>query len=401
MSSDAQGQAFEDQFPDSSFTVTPDFMSSGPIVVLKVDTPGAATAEASISFLTDRVQGEFKATQASLVEGDASTPIVDAIELTAGGVQDPKIAIVGVEVAGKTPLGPPRGGRAYFAAGDFPVGKSKVKVKVAGLANKLGARMKPVEYETEVEVERKPLGPHVQSGYCLPTERFCVTNPHVDLETGNVTMVFEGPKGTKVEVAGKRATLAGFGAANGQGITFEQPKSLLASPLDAPPTVTVKVTSPDGISDSRAIPVRADGWALKKRLKDAEKGPVRFAGEARDVGPSRLVAFYPKGSVEASLLGKGKLSELELVALEGELPVRSLDCGTYVGERSGRKVTITNVAYDAEVRVYERKTGRLVQRRTIPARMPACESSISSAYSGSKASANPKDVAAFAASLVR
>lgn len=73
MSSDAQGQAFEDQFPDSSFTVTPDFMSSGPIVVLKVDTPGAATAEASISFLTDRVQGEFKATQASLgVKNDAA-----------------------------------------------------------------------------------------------------------------------------------------------------------------------------------------------------------------------------------------------------------------------------------------------------------------------------------------
>ncbi len=341
---------------------------------------------------------QAKVTQASLVDGDASAPMVDVIELTAGG---PKIAVVGLEVAGKTPLGPARGGRVYFPAGDFPVGKSKVKVKVAGLANTLGARMKSVEYETEVEVERKALGPHVRSGICSSTERLCLTDPHVDLETGSVTMIFEGPKGTKVEVAGKRATLAGFGSANGQGITFEQPKSLLASPLDAPPSVTVKVTSPDGVSESRAVPIRAGGWALKKRLKDAEKSPVRFAGEPSAVGPSRVVAFYPKGDSEATLLGKGKVSELELVAIEGALPVRSLDCGTYVGERSGKRVTITNVAYDAEVRVYERKTGRLVQRRTIPAKMPVCESSISSQYSGSKASADPKDVAAFAASLVR
>lgn len=343
---------------------------------------------------------QAKATHTNLAEGDVSTPEVDAIEI-ASTVEGAKATVLDVDVIGKTPLRPTRVGRVVYAAEDFPVGKSTVKVKVSGVVKTFGARTKPVAYETEVEVERKPLPPRVQSGYCLASERFCVTNPHVDPVEGNVTMVFEGAKGTKVEAAGKRVSLVGFGTKNGQGITFDLPKTVLASPLDAPPTIAVKVTSPDGISESKLVPLHADGWALKKRLRDVTKGPVRFVGEASDVGPSRVVAFYAEGNAEATLFGKGKLSELELVAVESKLPVRNLDCGTYVGERTGRKVTITNVAYDAEVAVYERKTGRLVQRKTLAAKMPACESSVSSQYSGSKASADPKAVAAFAASLVR
>lgn len=342
---------------------------------------------------------QAKLTQANLAESDASSPEVDVIEIatTAGS----KSTVMTIEVVGKTPLRPSSPGRAVYAAEDFPVGKSKVKVKVTGLVAKLGGRRAPVETETEVEVERKPLAPRVRAGDCPAAERLCVTSPRVDPVDGTVTMLFEGAKGTKVEAGGKRATLAGFGPANGQAITFELPKALLSSPVDSPPTVAVRATSPDGISESKVVPLRADGSALKKKLHDVTKGPVRFAGEAPAVGPSRLVAFYPAGKDEVTLLGRGKVSELELVAIEANLPVRKLDCGTYVGERTGKRVTITNVAFDAEVAVYERKTGRLVQRKTIAAKMPACGASISSEYSGTKASADPKDVAAFAASLVR
>lgn len=55
MMSESLKQSFEANFPNSEYTATADFASSGPIVVVKVDTPTPAMAAASARYLTDNV----------------------------------------------------------------------------------------------------------------------------------------------------------------------------------------------------------------------------------------------------------------------------------------------------------------------------------------------------------
>lgn len=86
MSSESLKQGFEARFPDTEYTVTPDSLSSGPIVVMTVDAPTAELAATSGQYLTDSLAQRLTAMQSELsVDKDA---VIRSMTLTAP--TDPK-----------------------------------------------------------------------------------------------------------------------------------------------------------------------------------------------------------------------------------------------------------------------------------------------------------------------
>lgn len=312
-----------------------------------------------------------------------------------------KTMVRGVVVEGKPQTGLGFGDASYPAE-LFPVGKTRVKVIVKGEAKPLlGRRWKDVEVPAEVDVERKALPPRARivaangAGCAFTSKRICITTPDPSFADGKTSYYFSGPAGTKIEVQGK--TVVTKGATERLPVSFDFSKELLATPVAGSSPIAFKLTSPDGISEVATTQIEVTSARIDRALDAAKKGPLRFAGEATTVGPSKVVAL-----VESSVTfhGQGTLRDLELVAFVERLPARSRDCGTYVGSKTGRRVTISNSAYDEEVVVYERKTGKVRARRTFRADMPACAASLSSEYTGVKGTVSSKDKAAYVQTFV-
>ncbi len=313
-----------------------------------------------------------------------------------------KTLVRGVEIEGKTRVGPGYGD-AMFPAELFPVGKSRVKVTVKGEVKSIAIKKwKPVDVPVEIDVERKALPPRARivteggAGCGFTSARICITTPNPSFADGKTSYFFSGPVGTKIELQGK--TVVTKGATERVMAPFDFSKELLATPVNGSSTLTFKVTSPDGITQSASTQLQLTPQRMGRTLDAVKKGPLRFASEPMTVGPSKVVALVePSGVV---FRGQGTLPQLELVAFVESLPARSRDCGTYVGSKTGKRVTISNSAYDEEIVVYERKTGKVRTRRTFRADMPACAASLSSEYTGVKGVVASKDKAAFADSLV-
>jgi hypothetical protein len=58
---------------------------------------------------------------------------------------------------------------------------------------------------------------------------------------------------------------------------------------------------------------------------------------------------------------------IRAVAFERSSGERELNCGTYVGQTTGRKVTVTIKLHDSRVEVFDRRTAKMVTTRTFPA----------------------------------
>ena len=326
---------------------------------------------------------------------------IDVVNVRATPKDYLKTAVRQVIVEGKTDTGLSFG-NATIPAEAFPVGKSHHKVTVKGEAKGPFKKWKPVEVAREIDVDRPALPPRARlvsssgAGCGFTSKRVCVTSPDLSLSDGKATYFLRAPASTKVEILGK--TMVGKGSKENVQQAFDLSKEILATQVGGRTTLPVKVTSPDGVSETTSVSIELDTFHVGRAFDAAKKGPMRFGSESAAVGPSKAVALV-NGSI-LSFRGKGTLAELELVAFVESLPARHLGCGTYVGERTGRRITITNSAYDQEVVVYERKTGKVRTRRTFRANMPACESSISSQYTGIKGEVDGKDINAFADTLV-
>ncbi len=326
---------------------------------------------------------------------------VDVVNVRATPKDYLKTSVREVVVEGKTGLGF-SSLSATIPAESFPVGKSHHKVTVKGEAKGPFKKWKPVEVVREVDVVRAALPPRARLvstsgvGCGFTSKRVCVTSADYSLTEGKTTYNLRAPVGTKVEVLGK--TMVAKGSKESVQQSFDVSKELLATQVGGSSSFPVKITSPDGVSESAQSTLPLDSFRIGRAFDAAKKGPMRFANEPGAVGPSKVVALV-NGSI-LSFRGKGTLAELELVAFTESLPARHQSCGTYVGEKSGRRVTITNSAYDQEIVVYERKTGKVRTRRTFRANMPACESSISSQYTGIKGEVDGKEINAFVDSLV-
>lgn len=325
----------------------------------------------------------------------------DVIEVAVRAKDILKTRIKTIDIVGKEPVD--RGyEKSSFAAESFPIGTTKVKVKLVGETRNALRKWSKAELVVDADVVRSPLKPRARvtggsaiSGGC-GNDRVCVNAPSIDITTGKVDLSVYAPTGTKVEVLGR--SLVGKGMNTAAPAAFDLSREVLASSVEGGRVpITVKVTSPDGVTETKSSSMEVAAISVRTALDKVKTGPVRFANEPGTVGPSRVVAF--KRSSSTTFHGKGTLPELELVAFAQTLPARNQSCGTYVGQTTGRRVTITNSAYDEEVIVYERKTGRIRTRRTFRAPMPSCTSSTTSA-SGSGGSVASKDLVAYVETLV-
>ena len=339
---------------------------------------------------------------AHVVERKLNGESADLVDVIASPKAPLTTRISRLEIVGKEPL--ERGfGRTTFSAESFPVGTTRVKVKVTGEVKNVVRKWSTAEAVVDVDVVRPALQPRARiapagaiSGGCgIGGERVCASAPSIDVMTGKADVGISAPPGTKVELLGR--TIMGKGTSSAVTASFDFSKELLSTPLDTQIPVSVKVTSPDGVAETKATSIPVSAGMFRSALDNVKKGPVRFANEPANVGPARVVAF--KDGTTTTFHGKGRLPELELVAFVESLPTRNMSCGTYVGQTTGRRVTISNSAYDKEVVVYERKTGRVRTRRTFRAAMPGCSSSTSSA-SGSGGFVPSKDLVAYVETLV-
>lgn len=343
------------------------------------------------------VKAEAKVEERKLKSNDPEK--ADLVDVSASPKDYGKVRVSRVEIIGKEALDTGYL-RSTYAAESFPVGTTRVKLKVKGETKNLVRKWSAAETIVEVDVTRPPLGPRAYVGPgtsasgCFGS-RVCVFPPNLDLATGKVDFGINAPVGTKVEIQGR--PFVGKGMTQSVPASFDMSKEVGSTPIDGRIPIAIKLTSPDGVSEVKSATIDLNAGRIRTALDGVKKGPVRFAGDSATVGPARLVA-YKKGTT-TTFYGKGLLTELELVAFVESLPTRNMSCGTYVGQTTGRRVTISNSAYDEEVVVYERKTGRVRTRRTFRAAMPGCSSSTSSA-SGSGGFVNSKDLTAYVESLV-
>lgn len=292
---------------------------------------------------------------------------------------------------------------AILPADSVPVGTSVLRVRVSGEVKSFGKRWKPVEQTLETTVTRPALPPRAHivpyygGGSALASERISFDCPAPMRSEPLTTFVASAPKGTKIEILGKSVTANGFTAST---VSVHVPlvPLVLGAKLDDRVRVDARVTSPDGITETAWCSISPGSlvtWATLSRVRSA---PVLFAGEDATQGKPKVAAVLARQMV--STLGKGTLRELELVADVDPLPVRRRECGVYTGQSTGKRIAISNVAEDADVTIYARKTGKVVAKRRFSAPMPACPSSISAKFTGFSGEVDAKSIDAFVTSFL-
>lgn len=292
---------------------------------------------------------------------------------------------------------------AIVAADALPAGKGTLRVRVLGEVRYFGKRWKPVEKTVETSVTRPTLAPraHIVSyasgGCALTSDRLCMACPSPMRDEAITTFVASGPKGTKVELLGKSITTSGQTDSTSKvGVSLIP--LVLTTNLDGAVRVDARITSGDGIVSTTSCAIRPDSLVTWATLSRVRSGPVLFAGEDATPGKPKVAAVLARQMV--STLGRGTLRDLEIVADVDPLPVRRRECGVYTGQSTGKRIAISNVAEDADVTVYARKTGKVVAKRRFSAAMPACPTSISAKFTGLSGEVDRKSVDAFVTSFL-
>lgn len=80
MSSDDIEADFEDKFPDATYTVTNDTMSSGPILIISVEAPDPTSAVDGVEYLYREAESQIKVVQSRLQVTSEAT--IDTMQLT-------------------------------------------------------------------------------------------------------------------------------------------------------------------------------------------------------------------------------------------------------------------------------------------------------------------------------
>jgi hypothetical protein len=163
-----------------------------------------------------------------------------------------------------------------------------------------------------------------------------------------------------------------------EAIKFDDMPLAVASSGAAKLSVPVKIVSPDGVEKTGTIELGGLTFldAFRKRLSKVTDGPVTVDNDQPTPKPPRSLYW----SYDAALFGHGAtVRELDLVALTTKKH-RALSCGTYRGQTTGREVTISRDMTDAEVVVYDRRTAKVVTKKTFLAPIIGCPDTTSSQF---------------------
>ncbi len=175
------------------------------------------------------------------------------------------------------------------------------------------------------------------------------------------------PKGTVVNVGEKKHTVAQNYDSMQAPTKFKLGEVSLNKAKDYKYEIdlglTLKVKLPGRKELSTKVPALPLRTALNDVFKDAADGPLQFAGEPEAKGKPDTAVILDRSGHFKKFVGRGKvLQDIDLVSFEEkEETTRSKKCSGYKGG------PIKLMMVDSTVRVYDRRTAKLVKEKKFKA----------------------------------
>lgn len=185
----------------------------------------------------------------------------------------------------------------------------------------------------------------------------------------------KAPKGTRLQLGASPEETASYGFATASvdgAAAIGQAK--IDDAYDYQKRIDLKqkvvITFPDGVRLEGPLPplsVKFDVTRyFEKRLPDERPAP--FGDESEPISKGRTILFQANSLSDARVLGPGtKLRDVDYVALPKSLPKRPADkkCSGYTRTNGGGEPqTLDLFLIDKEVKLFERRTGKLVETKT-------------------------------------
>lgn len=272
--------------------------------------------------------------------------------------------------------------------------RDEPKVKLPVIKELFKTKERKVEKDFDVTAPWK-----FDGGRCRGTGPKCT----VSLDySGNLKVT--APDGTKITWGKAAATVAGGNAQLGLGddVLFTVPVSVLHEPQGgAGVTVPYTLTFPTGqtATGSTDVARKLLQERIVARLRPVEKGTgVAFPGD--DAAPEKpRAAFY---MYRKRLFGEAqRLSDVDLIVVTDD-KTRTSSCGTYTAS-SGSSISYSITYYDENIKLVDRRTGRVVSQRFFrapPERCPTSFSAKAGANAGTSSFPDRAQVEAFIAAAV-
>ena len=176
------------------------------------------------------------------------------------------------------------------------------------------------------------------------------------------------PKGTKYEIGAEKGA-TGSATASIRVEMREKLGTLTLEELDRfDPGLTLKLTLPSGRQGETKLPPLPFKVGLHDMFAKIETtGPVLFGAEAADPEKADAV-IWVYDITEVTIIGRrGKLSEVDFVAVHEPLPEKGTKTCSGYTDTAGKSVApIELVLRDTEVRIYDRRTGKIVEKKIFP-----------------------------------
>jgi hypothetical protein len=209
-------------------------------------------------------------------------------------------------------------------------------------------------------------------------------------------MKVNAPSGTKIEFGKSSFTSTGDSS---DKMTIElteyligmKMKDLEGSTPKAELKIPIKVSFPDGavVTEEVVLPGQRAAKSVIPVLSAISKGPVMIPGEPPAAGDRSMV--YLEGASSSTLTHYGAdetFGELDLIAIKTNLPERLKPCGEYKG--AGKTGSFGVSFFDTNIKVYDRRSGKLLKEKTFTAPAMACPSSIDAKASGASMTSSVK-----------
>ena len=187
------------------------------------------------------------------------------------------------------------------------------------------------------------------------------------------------PPGTKIElgsapVGGAAPTASDYGDFTGDYDLAEQygqlgPKDALNYEFKFDPKAKAHVTFPDGATFDIPLPADSVKFGIEEELKKVKDGHGVLFGKEPDGAPKEH-SILNVDDIMGEVLGPAtKMTEIDWIGIETKHPPRDAKktCSGYKGTNEATERTLPLVYVDATAEIYERKTGKLVDKKDFTA----------------------------------
>ncbi len=189
-----------------------------------------------------------------------------------------------------------------------------------------------------------------------------------------VDLAWKGPAGARIQAGDVSAAID----SNGVGTTKlpltapmfkalaswkHRGKSYDKVLIDIP--ISVTATGPGSATQDKSLVLGGDkvlGWYLEQTVMAGK--PALAPGEDASGGGKGYFLYYPDKRNLYLKHGDGRFNDAKLVVISDYLGAERKTCGTYVGEKTGKKTATSISLVSRSLTVYNRRTGKQLGKRT-------------------------------------